>query len=149
MEEYIKKVVEFNKTSGFKQEESFEFNDMMKLKLGLIQEELNELYEAYENKDKVAALDAYADLLYVLFGAAWSSKMDDVLETALSRVHDSNMSKFPRSISEAERTVAKYNASGIATSFKKVGDIYVVYNRDTGKILKSINYNPVQLNDLV
>lgn len=69
-------------------------------------------------------------------------------QQALNRVHDSNMSKFCKTLSEAEETVSAYKKRGIDTSYKLVNGLYVITRRKDGKILKSINYKPVYLDDI-
>jgi len=66
----------------------------IKLTVDLIQEELNELKEALETGDKVAQLDAYIDLAYVLFGGVHKSGMMKEFVKGFLPVHINNMSKF-------------------------------------------------------
>lgn len=63
-----------------------------KLRVDLIQEELDELKEALEAEDIVEVADALADLKYVVEGAmvAFGLPSDELLE----EVHRSNMSKL-------------------------------------------------------
>ena len=93
-------------------------------------------------------LDALADILYVVYGFAWTYKFDEVLLEAFNRVHESNMSKFPHTTDEVVATVDNYSLQGIETDAKKVGDRYVVFRKADGKVLKSIDYKPVSLEDL-
>ena len=71
------------------------------------------------------------------------------LEEAFNRVHESNMSKFCKTELEAGETVYHYKLKGIYTYYKKVDDLYVVLRVEDNKVLKSINYTPVDLKDLV
>jgi predicted HAD superfamily Cof-like phosphohydrolase len=61
------------------------------LRVRLIQEELDELKEAFANKDLVEIADALGDILYVTLGAAETCGID--LEPIFMEVHRSNMSK--------------------------------------------------------
>ena len=124
------------------------------LRVSLIEEELNELKEAVKNHDFVEVLDALADILYVTYGAGAAWGVD--LQKAFDLVHDSNMSKICTSIQEAEQTVKWYKdhpEKGYPTpEYRKAdGDSnsYVVFEKSTGKILKSINYKSVQLSQIV
>jgi len=92
------------------------------LRLQLIQEELAELAAAFAGNDVVETLDALCDLKYVVLGTFLSCGLDKVEQTAMRRVHESNMSK----LDEHGRPV-------IATN---------------GRVLKSKNYRRVQLEDL-
>lgn len=62
------------------------------LRVALIQEELDELKAAFEMGDIVEAVDAIADLLYVVFGTASVLGVD--AEPIYDAVHDSNMDKL-------------------------------------------------------
>lgn len=70
-------------------------------------------------------------------------------EIALDRVHASNMSKFCYDIKTAERTQEFYKKQGINTYVEPRQKKFVVYREGDGKVLKSVEYYPVILNDLV
>lgn len=61
------------------------------LRVTLIQEELDELRDAYANENVVDIADALGDLLYVILGAAVSSGIP--LGPVFAEIHRSNMSK--------------------------------------------------------
>lgn len=62
------------------------------LRVRLIQEELEELREAFGHQDEAAVAKELADLLYVVYGAAVSCGID--MEPVFQEVHRSNMSKL-------------------------------------------------------
>ena len=62
------------------------------LRLDLIQEELDELAQAMEDRDMVQIADALTDLLYVVYGAGHAFGID--LDECFAEVHRSNMSKL-------------------------------------------------------
>lgn len=64
------------------------------------------------------------------------------------RVHQSNMTKFCNTKREANDTMLKYLAETIECTWVERGGKFVVI-RDDGKILKSVYYKPVILEDLV
>ena len=64
----------------------------MQLRLDLIQEELDELKEAIDNRDIVEVADALTDILYVTYGAGHSFGIN--LDDCFSEVQRSNMSKL-------------------------------------------------------
>lgn len=70
-------------------------------------------------------------------------------KTALDRVHASNMSKFCYDTKTAEKTQEFYRKQGIDTYIEPVNKMTVVYRKGDGKVLKSVNFHPVHLNDLV
>lgn len=88
------------------------------------------------------------DFKVILIANILKFKLDN-FKTALLRVHESNMSKFCKTEEEANETVKSYFEKGIETYFKLVNDYYVVYRSEDNKVLKSINYKPVDLTDLV
>jgi len=94
-----------------------------RLQISLIEEESNELIEAWEEECKTGAepvLKELADLVYVCFQLASARGWD--LSSALGRVHKSNMSKL-------------VNGQPL--------------RNEDGKVLKGPNYKPPTLTDLV
>ena len=125
----------------------------VKLRIDLIEEELNELKEAIKNKDMIEIGDALADILYVTYGAGASFGID--LDKAYKLVHKSNMSKLCKSEIEARETVEWYKKNKLdiydSPDYRKCEfdeKYWVVFNKSSGKILKSINYSPVDLSYL-
>ena len=107
---------------------------LLELRMNLIREESNEVIEEFVNMimdlergisisevRKHNLLKELCDLQYVLSGAAVSLGLD--IQTALNRVHHSNMSKLGE-------------------------DGKPVY-RDDGKVVKGPNYRPPNLMDLI
>ena len=158
----FQKVVDFNKQFGvpifdFPQVNIFDENPkLVDLRMGLIREEVRELEDGVKNKDLVETVDALADILYVVYGMGASIGVD--LDEAFRLVHESNMSKLCKSEEEAKHTVEwyedqfnnkqlPYDSPGYRKSSD--GNYWVVYNKSTGKILKSINYSPVDLKTFI
>lgn len=67
-------------------------DDIQRLRLDLIEEELDELHYAIDNKDMVEIADALGDLLYVVYGAGHAFGID--LDECFKEIHASNMSKL-------------------------------------------------------
>ena len=88
------KVGTFMKTFGqeVKTKASFSTDKINKLRLSLIQEELDELSEAINNKDLLEVADALTDILYVTYGAGHAFGID--LDKCFEEVQNSNMSKL-------------------------------------------------------
>lgn len=95
-------------------------------RLGLIEEEVNELNESFNNYlsdiDKENSLKELADVVYVVYGAAATFGWD--LDEAVRRVHENNMGRM-------------YQDDG------------TIKRREDGKIMKNKNYPKVDLSDLV
>ena len=62
------------------------------LRLELIQEEMDELTQAVDDRDMVQIADALTDILYVVYGTGHAFGID--LDECFKEVHDSNMSKL-------------------------------------------------------
>ena len=91
---------------------SFSTDKINELRLSLIQEELDELSEAINNKDLLEVADALTDILYVTYGAGHAFGID--LDKCFEEVQNSNMSKLGN-------------------------DGKPIYN-DAGKVMKGPNY---------
>ncbi len=70
----------------------FPSDKIIKLRLNLIQEELDELDQALKNKDIKEVADALTDILYVTYGAGHAFGID--LDKCFEEVQRSNMSKL-------------------------------------------------------
>ena len=68
--------------------------DTFNLRLRLLNEELDELYDAYINNDLLAVYDALIDIDYVLKGTVIAFGMQNVFEAGFNEVHRSNMTKL-------------------------------------------------------
>ena len=87
-------------------------DEVIALRVSLIQEELNEYRQAAEAHDLVAVADALSDLLYVVLGSYVSHGLQDVAEALFDEVHRSNMSKLDENgqvIHRADGKVLKSN----------------------------------------
>jgi len=88
------KVRTFMKTFGqeVKTKPSFSSDKINKLRIDLINEELEELTEAINKKDLLEVADALTDILYVTYGAGHAFGID--LDKCFEEVQNSNMSKL-------------------------------------------------------
>ena len=82
----------------FKQEvrskPSFPDNNIIKLRINLIKEELLELEDALKKKNIEETADALTDILYVTYGAGHAFGID--LDKCFDEVQKSNMSKLDK-----------------------------------------------------
>jgi len=124
---------------------------LVEYRSALINEEVEEFNVAVANKDIIETCDALADILYVVYGAFSSFGIDG--DKAFDLVHKSNMSKLCKNEEEAKLTVEFYKKEGRydSPSYRLSDDRkhYVVYNENTKKILKSINYSPVKFDSIL
>lgn len=115
-------VTEFHKTYGqpIADTPGLLDNDRFKLRLELIEEELDEFVEAAVNYDLVGIADSLGDLLYVVIGAAleYGIPIDDVV----AEIHRSNLSKLDENGKPLYREDGKVLKSSlfIAPDLKKV-----------------------------
>ena len=100
------KVGIFIKTFGqeVKDKPSYSTDQINKLRIDLIKEELEELTEAMKNDDLLEVADALTDILYVTYGAGHAFGID--LDKCFEEVQNSNMSKLD------ENGKPIYNESG-------------------------------------
>ncbi len=119
------------------------------LRINLLQEELDELKEAIENDDLVEVADAFCDIQYVLSGALHEFGLTDRFAKLFDAVQASNMSKVCLTREVAERTVAAYGEKGEIGHIVPCEQGFLVYRTRDGKVLKSVDYNPVDLAPLL
>lgn len=153
----FEKIYEFNKSFGVKtyttpqKDIIYKDKKLIDYRLSLVNEEVNELNEAVKNKDFTETIDALADILYVVYGFFTSIGVDG--DKAFDLVHKSNMSKLCISEEEAKKTVESYkNDTRYDSPEYRLSDdgmYYVVFNKSTSKILKSINYKPVNFDSIL
>ena len=90
----FKSVKKFMQTFGQEVKNKAEFPEekIVKLRLDLIKEELEEFREAVEKRDIKEVADALTDILYVTYGAGHAFGID--LDSCFEEVQNSNMSKL-------------------------------------------------------
>ena len=148
MNNYIEKVADFHKIFGAPILETPQIApiERAKLRISLLQEEINELKEAIANNDLVEVLDAFLDIQYVLSGAILEFGMQDVFNDGFNEVHRSNMSKACSSEDEAKQTLEHYKEKdGTEGYYKQDGDKWLVYRKSDNKVLKNKFYSGANL----
>ncbi len=90
----FEKVGLFMKTFGqeVKTKTSFSSDKINKLRVDLIEEEVEELKQAINKKDLQETIDALTDILYVTYGAGHAFGVN--LDRCFEEVQNSNMSKL-------------------------------------------------------
>lgn len=160
----FEKACEFNTVGGKEPIDDFyemTDDDIKKLyrQFELIEEEVSEIKAALDmavesrnleggdrwemaHKSYTEIRDGIADALVVIYGLGYLMFLDT--DADYSSVHKSNMSKFCLTEEEAGETIEKYSNDDRYDSvyYTKVDDFYVVKNKSTDKILKSVNYKP-------
>lgn len=149
---YIKLVEEFHNTFGAPVLDNPQIpsGDRCELRISLLQEELNELKEAIEKGDVVEVADALADIQYVLSGAILEFGLGDKFNELFLEVQRSNMSKACSSQQEAIQTLLHYKEKdGTEGYYTEVDGKWLVYRNADNKVLKSINYSPANLSEII
>lgn len=117
-----------------------------RLRVNLLQEELDELREAIEHNSIEGIADALCDLQYVLSGAVLEFGLANKFKALFEEVQRSNMSKVCGDYDTAERTLEHYQAKDGTKGFIKESELgYLVYRDSDHKVLKSVNYSPAEL----
>lgn len=145
---YLSKVSEFHKTfdAPILEKPQIPSEERCQLRVSLLQEELNELKDAINDGNLVEIADALCDIQYVLSGAILEFGMGATFNELFDEVQRSNMSKACSSIQEAIETISHYKKKdGTESTYKQVGDKWVVYRLSDNKVLKSVNYSPANL----
>lgn len=93
--------------------------------------------------------EIYSSALCIGRVKAWLGFTQETFNEAFHRVHVSNMSKFCRTEQEARETIDSYTRNGVDVFWVQIEGWYVVLRRSDNKVMKSINYSPVDLTDLV
>jgi predicted HAD superfamily Cof-like phosphohydrolase len=126
-----------------KETEGFPEIDRMRLSMDLIDEEFMETVQAIDQKNFAEVKDGLGDLLWVTVRAMMEFGVDP--ESTIREIYKSNMSKADYTEEDALKTRDKYKELGIDTYMRVRKDIYITYNADTGKILKSYNFKAPKL----
>lgn len=117
--------------------------NLSSLRLSLIKEELQELEDAIRVRDMSEVADAICDLLYVTYGTAHVYGIP--VDKLFAEVHQSNMSKLCSSEEEARATIEDYKVKDPSRNVDcepVEGGRWRVFDKDTGKILKNMNWKP-------
>ena len=96
MNPIITSLLEFNNAFEIPKLETPEIGseELIELRIKLLQEEVAEYAEAARGGDLVEVLDALADIAYILAGTVINHGMQHVFDDAFAEVHRSNMAKL-------------------------------------------------------
>lgn len=148
----LRQVAEFHRTfrHPILPEPAIPAEERCQLRVNLIEEELDELRQAIDQKDIVAIADALCDIQYVLSGAVLEFGLGNKFKALFDEVQRSNMSKTCHSLEEAEATRQFYlKRDGAESYIRQEGDVWLVYRTSDNKTLKSVNYSPADLEKIL
>ena len=151
-------VKEFNNVFGVEKEskfvdEVFDNKKLVKLRMDLIREEMQELEDAVEQRDRKEVIDALSDILYVVYGMGDCLGIN--LDHSFDIVHRSNMSKIADTEKQAIESGEQYKQSGtydspVYRSIEVDGvEKYLIYNESTKKVLKNKDYTKANFDDML
>jgi len=124
--------------------------DRCALRINLLQEELDELKDAIEEKDITGIADALADLQYVLSGAILEFGLADKFKDLFEEVQRSNMSKVCSDYETAQKTIEYYQSKdGTVGYIRESEEGFLVYRESDRKVLKSVSYSPADLEKIL
>ena len=141
-------VFSFNATAGnFENMNDIEsIGESLSSQAALILEEVKETIEA---KNYIEALDGVVDVLVTAFGYAQMLEHIGVdVAKAMNLIAENNLSKFPLSDEDAQRSVKMYADKGINVTAIKNDGRWVIKD-EKGKVRKPYNYKPVDLSSCV
>lgn len=148
----LNQVAEFHKTFSAPILESPQIPDQKRcdLRVELLSEELKELQDAINDFNIIEIADALCDLQYVLSGAVLEFGLGDKFVDLFNEVQRSNMSKACLTQEEADATVEHYKQKdGTEGYVKEIDGKFLVYRKEDNKVLKSINYSPAKLAEVL
>lgn len=134
----------WNKLAGVEKGDCKSFNS--EIARDLVIEEYHEYMDALDHRVNSEIAKELSDLLFVVIGAFYRYGLD--AKTCLSVVTQSNASKFCTNEEDAKVSVAALALKGKEAAYKKVDDFYIIYDINTGKILKGIHYKPADFGTL-
>jgi predicted HAD superfamily Cof-like phosphohydrolase len=148
----INQVAEFHNT--FKHpivsEPAIPSHQRAELRIALLAEELKELQQAVDDNNLIEVADALCDLQYVLAGAILEFGLGEKFKELFDEVHRSNMSKACKTVEEAELTMKHYkNTANTDSYYKEIDGLFLVYRKGDDKTLKSINYSPAGIGEIL
>ena len=125
-------------------------NNIFNITLKEINNYTNFLNKGIENKNFKLIEEALSNLLYEVYKFGYFSGID--LDHSFDIVHKSNMSKVCKSEEDAKKTLEWYTKNNDVyktPSYKSSEYGFIIYNKDTGKILKSIYYNKTDFSEML
>ena len=128
----------------------FPSDEVMKLRVDLLEEELEELKQAIADRDLVEIADALTDLQYILSWSVLAFWMQNIFAQLFDEVQRSNMSKACTSYEVAQQTVDHYKKTKWVESRIVEKDwVFIVLRTPDNKVLKSVEYSPASLSPIL
>lgn len=156
MNEFYNDVDAFNYLKGWNEKMDSRPSNIRMLigdQLNLIDEELSEACEAWDNMDDKEILKESIDIIVTSLGLIQLLDRAGVdVGSALEAVALNNLAKFYESVDKANETCEYYSTEGEEAEVKEVyedddGVVYAVIRKSDGKLLKPQNHPKVDLSE--
>lgn len=119
-------------------------------RLKLLREELDEYQEAIKCGDTEEIADALADLLYILSGAVLEHGLQGHFQAIWDAVQSSNLSKTcPKGEQAPSLMKLEKEGAQVIVCEDPLNDFVVFKRASDMKILKPLNYHPVDINSIL
>lgn len=119
-------------------------HEKVKFQVESVINSIESVYDIDETKDDIDNIEF--DLQSLVENICLMTSLMNVdVNRAFNEVHISNMTKVCSNEMEAKDTILSYMNKNVESSYRKMDSYWVVYDIKTGKILKNINYKPVDL----
>lgn len=117
----------------------------------LVEEESQEFLDAWNDYvDGKTTFDQIAkeagDNLFVAYGAFYRMGLD--ANVCINEIIRSNFSKFCQTEKRAEESKQELIKNGRNADYRLVNGLYVLYDTDTGKVLKGLDYSEADFSSL-
>jgi predicted HAD superfamily Cof-like phosphohydrolase len=122
------------------------FNIAIRSYLKQLEDELVKLDTATNNDIFSDTIETTLDIIYYTYVIGILGGVN--LDESVDLVHKSNMSKLCCDEDEAKQTIEWYKKNEKrydSPNYRKTNNGYIIFNESSGKILKNINYKPVNL----
>lgn len=139
----LEEAMELGKALGFSNEELYV----------IVLTQYKKIKEKEIEPGLIEVADALSDLKFVTYGAEDVFNLTSIQHEIMTEVTDSNMSKLiPKTgnfMDVVKRTVDFYKEQGIEIVTEDCGNYFIVKNKETNKILKSVDYRPADLKPII
>lgn len=146
-----KDVIRFHERAGivFPTDPTLSSKDEQELSISLITEELEEYKEALKKGDLVETADALGDIITVTVRAICQHGLLSRMPSIMDEISNSNMSKFPSTLWEAQKVVDRYALSGVSCNIYQRSEGEFAVLRTDGKVLKDDGWRPPDIKSIL
>ncbi len=147
---FVEVVALFEKQNSFSVNATDDIDSRFILRhINIMRNELKDLLTAANNNDLQACVSVLAHIYHLNQIIMHNTDLIEIFDKGFDIVQSCNMSKLCSSQTEVLATIAKYQFEEIPVIEEEVlTGKWAVYNKETGKVMKSINYVAPDLKSL-